>query len=267
MTDLNALLSFAVATLPVYKPRPRPWTAAEHEYLVENIGLMPIEEIAARLGRSVNGLHVRIVRKRIPVASKQAGWMTAYRAGRALGMDIHSVLRLYRSGIFPVEPIPGKTILRIRRVTLYRWAVNPENWIYFKVQNMTDRHLKRLVQLAQTRWGDAWWTVGQTAAHHGVGISAIDAAILRGKLPAKRWGNWYVRRSEAERYAIAPGKGSNQAIISAKRWSKRADAFLLRARAEGRPYADIARMMKRKPKAVDYRYRCLVKGGDPISFT
>jgi hypothetical protein len=86
---------------------------------------------------------------------------------------------------------------------------------------------------------------------HGV-LPAIQAPHLGGRDEAG-WSRWYVRRSDALGLRVWRGKGNNHRTV----WSPRADAFILRARAEGKEYQEIARMMKWPQKRVEYRARCL----------
>ena len=85
--------------------------------------------------------------------------------------------------------------------------------------------------------------------------NSVAAAIKRGKLHAVRWGNWWILRSEAERWRTAAGKGK---VTGIDYWSPRADEFILRARdAEGRQFTDMARMMGWRVNKVMYRYGML----------
>lgn len=233
------------------------WSVDELQYIRDNIARMTVDELSAALGRSVNAVHIVVVRQGIPVASKQPGWMTGNAVARATGMDIHSVMLLHKLGRLPMEVLPGQRgILRIKKVTLYRWATRWQNWLYFKPHRMGDTHLRRLVELAQSRWDDAWWSVGKVANYHKVDQRSINAKIRRGKLPAIRWGNWYVLRSVAMQAEFFHGKGHNCLL----HWSPRADEFLLRARAEGKTWAEIGRMMKWPAGRVTYRWNLLQKG-------
>jgi len=51
----------------------------------------------------------------------------------------------------------------MRHVTFLRWALNPMNWIYFRLHHIRDKHLRRLLALKQKRWNDKWLTPGQVA--------------------------------------------------------------------------------------------------------
>ena len=89
-------------------------------------------------------------------------------------------------------------------------------------------------------------------------MGAINQAIRRGRLPATDWGNWRIKWSDLLVYPIAPGKGSAQKAVPV-RWGARADAFILRMKAEGKTWAAIARMMKKDESAVGHHGRYLVR--------
>lgn len=252
-------LSVCVAEPVMDTCRRTTWTAEELQFLRENLGRMNENEIAVALGRSVNAVHIQQIRQRIPAASKRPGYLTGYKVAKLFRVDIHAVMAWYRQGIMPLEVLPGeRNIMSISIQQVYRWAVRWQNWIYFKVARVRDPHLRRLVELAQERWGDEWWTIGQAAAYHQVTSSAINQRIRRGELPAVQWGNWYVRRSDALALQIRPGKGSSAYLYG--NWTDGADAWILRARDElGMMYIEIAPRMKGvwDAKRVSYRYHQL----------
>ena len=237
------------------------WTAEEEAFLRENIGRLSHAEIGAAIGRTEHAIHVHMVRHGFPPASKRPGWMTGHQVSKLFRVDIHSVMAWHERGIMDFELIPGpRQIRNIKIAKVYRWAVKWQNWIYFKVERIRDPHLRRLVMLAQERWGDEWWTIGQVAAYHGVVSNVINARIRRGSLPGKQWGNWYVRRSDALALKIRAGRGSATYLYGG--WTPGADAWILRAHDElGMTFRDIAPRMKGRwdEKRVGYRYHQLKK--------
>lgn len=254
-----APLSVCVAKPVGNSNRRTPWTAEETAFVRDHLGMMTMAEIGAALGRSENAIKIRIVRKQIPVASKRPGYLTGHQLAKLFRVDVHAVMAWRERGIMAIDTLPGsREIMNVHIDTVYRWAVKWENWIYFKVERLRDAHLRSLVELAQDRWGDEWWTIGQVALYHGISSSAINARIRRGSLRGKQWGNWYVRRSDALILDIRPGKGS--ASWRYGDWSPRADAWILRAVDElGMTFRDIAPRMKGNwnEKRVSYRYRQL----------
>jgi len=257
----RALDGQRIRVLGVKRRRRRslPWSADEHRYLEEQLGWMTLEEIGERLGRTPLAVKLHQTRTQTAPGSKRPGWMTGRQAADALGVDIHTVMRLHRTGILNFRRMAGERgILLIRQVTLYRWAVQPGHWMMFKPEKMGDGHLRRLVDLAQMRWGDEWWRIGEVAAYHGVHVRAVNTAVRSGKVPAVDWGNWWIKKSDAVKMRFVVGKGKNT-----REWSARADEFILRARDEmGLQYQEIARMMGDgwDWRKVAYRYKTVVRG-------
>lgn len=255
--DIDALIDYATKQT-IYYCR-RFWTEEEKAFLRDNLGTMSMAQIAVALGRTENAVKVKQVRFRNEAPSKQTGYLTGHGCSKALGVDIHNVMKLNNRRLLPTDTIPGERgILRIKKITLYRWATRPKNWIYFRVHQMGDAHLKRLVELAQARWPDQWLTTGQAAALKGGDIIAndIERTILRGVIPGVKWGNWFVLRSDVLKTTFYKGRGG---YCTPNYSTPRADAFLLRAKAEGKSFAAIGRMMKWKDKKVAYRYYYLTR--------
>ena len=234
------------------------WTPEEEQFLREHIGLMSDAEIGAALGRSTAAIKIRRQRKGIPAHSKRPGWLTGNGAAKLMGVDVHNVMRLCRRGILPHQVMPGERgIWRVREAVLYRWAVNPLNWIYFRQDKVCDLHLWRLIDLKRARWDDEWWTIGQAAAWHGAGDAVLNNAFHDGRLRGKKWGNWWVLRSEATRPGVhfRRGKGSNVTV----EWSEAMDAFLVLGRAVGVSCNALDRLAKSHNS--DYRLRILRREG------
>jgi hypothetical protein len=231
------------------------WSPADREYLRAQIGQMTDEQIAAQLGRTADAIKIKRTRWGFPAHSRRPGWLSGNQAAAALGVDVHNIMSLTRRGLLPHQRIPGQRgIINIRKVTLYRWAVNPKNWNYFNPANVKDQHLARLIKRQQSRWTDAWWTVGQTAAYHGCSEGAINKAIDQGRLKATRWGNHYILRSQAQSLKIYPGKGHGHEI----NWSTRQDAFIVLSTACGLAAGWIAaRTGRLSQQTVYYRLRRL----------
>jgi hypothetical protein len=230
------------------------WTPEEDRFLEENLSRLTLGDIAAALGRTVEAIKIRQVRMQIPAASKRPDYLTGNQAARALGMDIHSVVRLVERGIFPATRLPGlRQIIQITQLRLYMWAINPRHWMYFKISRMRDQHLKRLVLLAQARWGDEWLLIGQAEKMIGLGKHTLNQRIHRGMYTSADivdWGNWWIRRSTLERTVIRPCRSIPNGI----NWhSPGADAFLRKMAGSRKSYEDIARMMKWSDFRVIYR--------------
>jgi hypothetical protein len=233
------------------------WTAEEDAFIRANMGTMTDEELGAALGRSANAVKIRRVRAQLGSPSKQPGILTGNGVAKALGVDIHAVMRMQETGRMQCRLMAGERgIMLIPQVQLYMWAIRPENWVCFRLRQMGDRKLARIVALAQAKWTDEWWTVRQVAEYHGVDIRLVTKHICKGWLPAQRWGNHYVLRSVAMEYDhFVPGKG--RGWRESQVWPARADEFMLLASAAGFTVEAIARMMKWNPKRTAYRLRTL----------
>lgn len=243
--------------------RPARWTRAEDDFLRRKLAELGVDECARILGRSANAVKVRFTRKAIAAPSKAEGWLTAHQAANLLGIDGHKTAGWMDRGIMP-GAVAGWSERRIRMVSIVRlkmWLIRPETWIYIDADRIQHPSLRRLVRLAQERWGDEWWTTNMAAEFHGCDNTDILRYIEQGKLPAlqapylggrnqARWSHWFVRKSDALSLVVYRGRGSGRELGA---WSPRADGFILLSREQGLMYKTIARMMKWPQKRVEYR--------------
>lgn len=241
------------------------WTDEETRYYLNNVGKMSYQEIADDLGRSKAGVLLHAKRSRLPAATRVAGYITAHQAGLLIGVDSHNVPAWIDCGVMPGEKLPfdGRTVRRISLVQFKMWLIRPTSWVYFNVKNIKNPSLRRLIELAQAKWGDEWLTTRQAADLLGYEATDIFRQIKIGKLPGYKpamlgarnknpaWNYWFVRRSHLAGLVIVKKKGGPG--FAKDCWSARADAFLLRARAEGKTYEELGRMMKWSWKRVHYR--------------
>ena len=245
------------------------WTPEEDRFLKENSPNMSLGEIAAALGRSRTGVHIR--RKKIDAISPRhaPGYVSCNQIAKILGVDSHKPPTWVDLGILEGEPIPydfGPLKRRVKVGVFKRWLIKPESWVYFKADRIRVAGIRRLVELAQARWGDEWWSTNQAAEYHGATNKDILQQIKMGRIGGVHavgldrvrnpgWAHWFVRRSEAERLTIPRGKGHTLLNL----WSPASDEFIVRARKEGKTFKNIARMMKWPQKRVEYRWRIYLK--------
>lgn len=232
------------------------WSPDEDEFLRVGLGILSEETIARHLGRTPVAVQLRWKRDlKLPAPSKAPGVITGNRIADTLGIDVHSVMKLIDRDILPGRRMPGRRVIRlVNQTTFVRWAVNPMNWIYFKPQRVRDARLRKLIELRRERWDDEWWTTGKVGRyHHGVNSRLVNRDILQGKLPAVKWGNWHVLRSDAIRLHYFTGKGHGHE----RDWSERADAFLILAHAVGFSTNAIAAMCGWDTSTVSYRLATL----------
>ncbi len=251
------------------------WTPEEDEFLRQNLGFLTEQEIARRLGRSVHGVHIRAERSlRLPRPSKDPRYITTNQVALVLGVDAHKVCSWFDRGILPGEIIPSESARVYRRVLrrdFFRWALDPNNWIWFDPARVPDQPLRRFLDRKRERWGDEWWNTSRVAAYHGVDVQDVKRYIQHGKIRAVRapnhggrndkpaWGHWFVLRSEATRpdlYFVKRGRG--QVAWRLDIWSERADAFLVLARAVGLTSAAIAARVAWPEKRVEYRLKTIM---------
>jgi len=239
------------------------WTTEEDDFIRANIGRMGILGVADALGRGENAVKIHIIRKGLPHPSRVPGWLTANQVANLLGHDSHKICRWIDEGMMPGEHCAWsiRTIRRVRIYELKAWLIRPETWIYIDAKKITQPGLRRLVQLAQARWGDEWWSMRQAADYSGTTPSDLHRQIHIGRLKGIQsknlggrdqatWSFWYARRSDVVRLVIPKGKGSGHQVYN---WSPKADAFLLKARAAGKSYVEIGKMMNWPAKRVTYR--------------
>jgi hypothetical protein len=252
-----------------------PWSLKEDEFLRQNLGVLSEAEIGARLGRSVNAVHIRAERELDLVRPvKDPRYITTQKIAEALGVDPHKPVNWFERGILPGEIVPsncGHVIRRVPRQAFMVWVINPMNWIWFDPSAVPDSHLHCLLELRKQRWGDEWWTTSQVAAYHGVDNQDVKRYIQLGKLKATpapcrggrnhtpHWSNWFILRSEATRpdlHFVKCGKGIR--AFDLDRWSRRSDDFFLLAHAVGIPHSIVAEMAHQPVKRVDHRIDVLL---------
>lgn len=255
--DIESLIMLTTKRPSVGGPsyRPTRWQQAEEEFMQENLGMLGPVGVAQALGRSTNAVKIRQVRSRIPPMSKAPGLMNARQVARLFGVDDHAVKTWFAHGMMQYDAKVGERgIYRVTTREVKRWALDPNNWMCFLAKRISDPKLRRLVMLKQAQWGDEWWTPGQVAEFHGFKSSGpVNRAIREGRLRGVRWGNWWIRRSDA----ISAWEKRYQQQRAGM--STRAKAFILRARAEGKTWEELGRMMKIKPLQARYRWTLAIK--------
>jgi len=268
-----AILTICNAAVTTTKRgKPRPWRPEEDAFFEEHTGRLSYAQIGERLGRTPEAVKVRFTRMGLTAASKLPGYLTANRTAALLGLDAHKVVSWIEHGILPGERMPfaGRPMWRVSLMRLKMWLVKPTSWVYIKPERIKSAHIRRLVLLAQKRWGDEWLSTKQAANLLHCTPSNIHNQIMLGKLPGfqaryiggrhdgQTWAYWFVRRSDVENYHITRGKGSNRKLF---KWPARADEFLIRQVAAGKMKTEIAKMMGWHIQKVHYRIRLLKEAG------
>ena len=252
-------------------PKPPRWTDEEERFYSDHLSDMTLAEIARALGRSEAAVKCHRFRAGLGSHRRAPGYLTTYQVAVLLGIDGHIPPVWVDHGIMPGELVPyeNKRMRRVRLEDFKRWLVRPETWVYIRVERIRNPSLRRLVQIAQQRWGDEWWSTRQAADYHGLTSSDICRQIKLGRIEGIQaymrggrdtnpsWALWFVRKSEVMRLHI-------DACAERGGWTPRSDAYILRAMTEGMIYADIAARMKWSPKRVSYRASRLKKQMTPV---
>lgn len=195
----------------------RRWTPAEDEFLRTNLGHLTEKEIAQKLRRTPISVHIRRERDLHLIApSKSPDILTAEHVAMGIGSDSKSVHRLIDRGIMPGRRLPASRSIRIvNRPAFLIWLCKPENWIYFKIDQVGAMRprggrgytgvydfafwedARRLVQNKYRRWKDEWLTPGQISRmlHLPSRSRYINVAIHKGNIKAIKWVNWRILRS------------------------------------------------------------------------
>lgn len=233
-SDAGARLAVVAGASEIKSMR---WTRAEDEFLRTYNGYLSEAEMASALGRTVQGVHLRIRRElRLPPPTRHPDWFTAQGASRALGLeDVPKVLRLIECGLLPARRLLlDRTRYAIDRKTFYAFCVQPRHWVYFDPARVNDLYLKRLLAHAVARWNDAWWTETQVAAFHQLPNTELVASHRqKGWIPKDaiaRWGNHYYLKSYIVTHQFSTAAAQQTDL---RAWSDGGDAFLVLARAVG----------------------------------
>ena len=250
------------------------WSKEEDDYLRMNRPYMSQADIARNLGRSEYAVEVRATRMGFTAARYAPEYLSANKIARLLGVDPHATPNWIDLGILPGElfPYTGRVNRRVKVSVLKRWLIKPTSWVYFDVRRMRPGPLRRLVEVAQLKWGDEWLTTRQAGDILGCDAKTVYQQIKKGRLYGYQamgkdrrrvfaWAYWFVLRSEIENFVIPRGRGRN----SKSPWSPKLDQVILRLKdVEGLEFSVIARMLHMKAWQPEYRYRQLkelVSGG------
>lgn len=253
------------------------WSQEDDAFLLAHYRFMTQVVIAQRLGRTPTAVHIRLKKLRTPAPSKHPEEITGRGIEKMLGAELHAICHWIDSGALPGRVMPGGRGIRlVKRVTLMRWCITPENWLRFDVSRVRDPHLKRLIELRQARWGDEWWNTTQVAAYHNTSIDNVNARIQRRVLiPVKAvnlsgrhhtpgWSHNYILKSEAVKLRFTSGKGSARANLLQLPASL--DQFITQAIGAGVPQVCLAKMIGWSVKMLAYWLRSRKGGASALPF-
>lgn len=189
------------------------WSQEDDDFLKENLGFLSEEDIAKKLKRTVQAVHLRWKRDlHLTAPSKDPRYITGNRIAEALGVDVHVTVYWIDRGLLPGEILPSpRLIRRVLKSELIKWILDTNNWVYFKPERVPDPNLRRLIEQKKVEWGDEWWTTPQVAEHLGISTKDVLRYIQLGRIKARRvpgrggrhsnpyWANWFILKSEATR--------------------------------------------------------------------
>lgn len=216
-----------------HKQRHPKWTPEEDAFLKANLGFLSERQIGRELGRTESAVRNRWKRDlHFTPPRSDPNWLTLEAFSRGLDVDSHSLMHLANRGLIPTRALPigiprahHGPIRVVDRKAALEWISDPMHWIYFRPDHVATfrkhgqrrlgrpnvvfwREAKALVQERQKTWRDAW--LRPTEAARLIGLPhdrrsrtshGINKAINLGLLPAVRWGNWWILRSEALRFS------------------------------------------------------------------
>jgi len=220
-----------IVDIEVKNTSTRCWTEGEENLLRQLHGHISEDEIAEILGRSVNAVHIHAERElHLPAPTSDPEYISARKMAGLLGLDNHITPAWIDRGLMPGEYIPRRDNQLHRRIKIsifINWILNPENWIWFDIHRVSDPYLKEILEQAEQKWGDEWWTTNQVAEYHHVNNKDVLRLIKQGKIKAiqahnrsgrnfDHWANWFILRSEATKEGLVfkhrkkRKKGTNQ---------------------------------------------------------
>ena len=212
--NMNALIDMAVKTAEGVRKKSRQWTPGEDAFLKNNLGKMTDAQIGQAMGRSPIGVHLRWSRDlQLPSPSKAPDVLTAHQVAKMLGIDGHKIAHWVDKGFIPGRIMAGgRNIRLIDRKVFTAWVLDHDHWMYFDIDKVQDKELKKSLAKESKLWGDEWWETPRVAKYHGVETGDVKRYIKAGRIkatqikysyggrdPLLRWKLWFVLKSEATR--------------------------------------------------------------------
>ncbi|MCA9980032.1 MAG: hypothetical protein KDD89_04350 [Anaerolineales bacterium] len=205
------------------------WTAADDAYLTDWHGRVPLSDIAAELGRTLEGVMARRLTLGLDMPHEWPTIYTSTQLARAFGIGNESARGLLRTSPKMMtfwrrkwrmttthdRRMPSDKFWRtnepmqaIYRSRLHRWLRNPLNhWCVKRMARpLPSQELEEIVTYAERRWDDEWMTTAEAGQMVCVECDTVSNWILSGLLPsAVRYGNWYVLRNEVQKLVQEKG--------------------------------------------------------------
>ena len=258
-------------------PNINKWSKQDDDFMRAHYRYMTDEEVGQAMGRSAVAVVIRRKRLGLPAPSKHPDELTATAIKHLLGVDEHAICSWIDSGILRGRLMPGAREIRlVKRIDLLLWCINPESWLRFKVEQVRDPKLKRMIEMRMARWGDEWWTTRQVADYHDADIRAVNARIKRktlrcvkarnisGRHDAPAWAYNFVRKSDAVGLVFTSGKGSATVLVS--KIAPALEQFIEHTIGAGVPMVCVAEMIGWTSKRLSHWVRRYKGGAKALRF-
>lgn len=226
----------------------RNWTPDKLLQLADLLAEGETDAAIARIfGKTVTA--VRLARKRHGLPSRRKLLMTQRAVEAAMGIPDSgkAVAGWIKRGWLRARV--GERVGRHReryvtREALYDFLADPRYWHVWRPERIRDAQLRLWARELRL---DNYIRIGEAAQRLGVGHSAVNCYINAGLLPARRWGNWWVRESDVAAFT-PPCERSKKGM--ALRWTHTERRTLARMRRGGASFRQIAETLGRSPGSV-----------------
>ena len=254
------------------------WSAEDEAFLKQTTGFLSDLKIARKLGRSTWAVTIRRKRLGLPSAMHRKEWFTGEQVALGLDIDGHQIAKLFDRRVLASHLLPfqKRRVRVIDRTVLLTWLVNPMHWCYFdpaRVNRFTLAYTRRrkavcydeefwayvlrLIDRQRRRWNDEWWTPGQVARYWKLGPDGdayVNNAIHSKALPAVRYGNWKILKSDATRPGLKLRAFSHLDLVIERRdHNADADAYIVLGHALGVPFHVLGACVHEPSKVVSER--------------
>lgn len=178
------------------------WSNQEESYLCRNYGWLPVWKIAQNLGRTEDAVVVRAKRLGIPSVKDWPYIYTEWQLAPILGHHRKTIWEKMKGGIIPTLTLWKRNtpVMAVDIRELKAWLADPDNWVYLDVEKIVNEELRRVVDRARRQWDDEWLKTGQASEEYHFTTQWFTELIRRGELPAKKYCNWNIKRSDIEAF-------------------------------------------------------------------
>lgn len=239
----------------IRKSSPRFWTAErllELEACIEKG--MTDTAIGKHLGCSSNA--VQIARKRNGIASRRQVMLTGHAISQKLGLTCSKRVTMWIERGY-LKGRRGQQVGRSRmwyvtEEALLAFMEDPRTWPLWKPERITEKYLRDwALEIRTVRY----LRPGEVANRFAVGANAVNDWIHQGRLPAQRWGNWWIRESDLD--GFEPPCERPRQIVNMRRFAAWEDERLLGMRSAGHTWSAIGAVLNRSISSLFGRYQRL----------